>query len=208
MPLISIQEMIPGIRIALWKPAENSEELLSILGNAHLYESIITSCKTEKRKIEKLTTRILINLLQKKETEIEYNDNGKPYLVSSSEYVSVSHTRCCIAVAISSRPIGIDVERIATKVLSLKEKFLSVSEIQSIDSNNELIHTLLLWSAKESVFKLMDATGVDFRESIHIKDFIPEISGLFTVSESHTQKCDLYTVFYKVYPQYVLTICF
>ena len=90
MPLISIQEMIPGIRIALWKPAENSEELLSILGNAHLYESIITSCKTEKRKIEKLTTRILINLLQKEETEIEYNDNGKPYLVSSSEYVSVS----------------------------------------------------------------------------------------------------------------------
>lgn len=150
----------------------------------------------------------MINLLQKKETEIEYNDNGKPYLVSSSEYVSVSHTRCCIAVAISSRPIGIDVERIATKVLALKEKFLSVSEIQSIDSNNELIHTLLLWSAKESVFKLMDATGVDFRESIHIKDFIPEISGLFTVSESHTQKCDLYTVFYKVYPQYVLTICF
>ena len=147
-------------------------------------------------------------MLQKKETEIEYNDNGKPYLVSSSEYVSVSHTRCCIAVAISSRPIGIDVERIATKVLALKEKFLSVSEIQSIDSNNELIHTLLLWSAKESVFKLMDATGVDFRESIHIKDFIPEISGLFTVSESHTQKCDLYTVFYKVYPQYVLTICF
>ena len=72
MPLISLQEMIPGVRIALWKPAETSEELLSILGNTHLYESIMTSCKTEKRKIEKLTTRILINLLQKGETEIKY----------------------------------------------------------------------------------------------------------------------------------------
>ena len=131
MPLISIQEMIPGVRIALWKPEETPEELLSILGNTHLYESIMTSCKTEKRKIEKLTTRILINLLQKGEAEMKYNDNGKPYLVSSSEYISVSHTQCCIAVAISSRPIGIDVERIATKVLALKEKFLSVSEISA-----------------------------------------------------------------------------
>ena len=97
--------MIPGVRIALWKPEETPEELLSILGNTHLYESIMTSCKTEKRKIEKLTTRILINLLQKGEAEMKYNDNGKPYLVSSSEYISVSHTQCCIAVAISSRPI-------------------------------------------------------------------------------------------------------
>ena len=39
MPLISIQEMIPGVRIALWKPEETPEELLSILGNTHLYES-------------------------------------------------------------------------------------------------------------------------------------------------------------------------
>ena len=147
-------------------------------------------------------------MLQKGEAEIKYNDNGKPYLVSSSEYISVSHTQCCIAVAISSRPIGIDVERIATKVLALKEKFLSVSEIQSIDSNKELIHTLLLWSAKESIFKLMDATGVDFKKSIHIKKFIPEVSGLFVISESHTQKHNFYTIFYKVYPQYVLTICF
>ena len=208
MPLISIQEMIPGVRIALWKPEETPEELLSILGNTHLYESIMTSCKTEKRKVEKLTTRILINLLQKGEAEMKYNDNGKPYLVSSSEYISVSHTQCCIAVAISSRPIGIDVERIATKVLALKEKFLSVSEIQSIDSNKELIHTLLLWSAKESIFKLMDATGVDFKKSIHIKKFIPEVSGLFVIGESHTQKHNFYTIFYKVYPQYVLTICF
>ena len=189
MPLISIQEMIPGVRIALWKPEETPEELLSILGNTHLYESIMTSCETEKRKTEKLTTRILINLLQKGEAEIKYNDNGKPYLVSSSEYISVSHTQCCIAVAISSRPIGIDVERIATKVLALKEKFL-------------------MWSAKESIFKLMDATGVDFKKSIHIKKFIPEVSGLFVIGESHTQKHNFYTIFYKVYPQYVLTICF
>ena len=28
MPLISIQEMIPGVRIALWKPEETPEELV------------------------------------------------------------------------------------------------------------------------------------------------------------------------------------
>ena len=47
MPLISIQEMTPGVRIALWKPEETPEELISILGNTHLYESIMAPCKTE-----------------------------------------------------------------------------------------------------------------------------------------------------------------
>ena len=208
MPLILIQEIIPGIRIALWKPEENVEELGSILGHTPLYTSIQTSCIAEKRKIEKLISRHLTNLLQGRECEIKYHNNGKPYLESPSEHISISHTQNCIAVAVSDRPVGIDVEKIAPKVLGLKKKFLNDAEIDAINPNNELIHTLLLWSAKESVFKRMNATGVDFKKDIHIENFIPKTSGVFTISESHSSTPHSYTVFYQTYPQYVLTICF
>lgn len=208
MPLITTQEIIPGIRIALWEPTESSDELLSILNNNTLYIPIIESCKTEKRKIEKLVSRYLLNLLQKKECKIHYNNNGKPYLDSSSQYISISHTQTCIAVAIANHPIGIDVEKIATKVLGLKKRFLSDTEIHAIDPNNELIHTLLLWSAKESVFKRIDATGIDFRKDIHIEKFTPTANGFFNTQVSYPQKQNSYTIFYTVFPQYVLTICF
>ncbi|WP_455497402.1 4'-phosphopantetheinyl transferase superfamily protein [Coprobacter sp.] len=207
MPLISIQEIIPGIKIALWKPEENSEELLSLL-NSSRYRELAASCKTEKRKIEKLSSRLLTNLLQKKETDIFYDNNGSPYLPESSEYISISHTQNCIAVAISSHPVGIDVENIAPKVLLLKEKFLNETEIKSIDPGNELIHTLLLWSAKESVFKRMHSSGINFKQNIHISDFIPGKQDLFYARETHTPQQNTYQIHYKVYPRFILTICF
>lgn len=206
MPLIPIQETIPGIKIALWKPEETSEELLSLLNDSR-YGKIAASYKTEKRKIEKLAARLLTNLLQEKETDILYDDNGSPYLPESSEYISISHTQNCIAVAISSHPVGIDVEQIAPKVLCLKEKFLNDQEIRSIDPDNELIHTLLLWSAKESVFKRMHSSGINFKEDIHIQNFIPGRNDFFKVRESHTPQQNTYRVFYKIYPRFVLTVC-
>lgn len=207
MPLISIQEIIPGIKVALWKPEESPEELLSLLNDSR-YKELATSCKTEKRKIEKLTSRLLTNLLQKKKTDILYAENGYPYLSESSEYISISHTHGCIAVAISPSPVGIDVEQIAPKVLHLKEKFLNDPEIRSIDPENELIHTLLLWSAKESVFKRMHSSGIDFKQDIHIQNFIPVKESSFKVRESHTPQQNIYQISYKVYPQFILTICF
>ena len=73
-----------------------------------------------------------------KDIKIEYKENGKPYLKDCKLYYNISHTKKYVAVVVSDREVGIDVETIrerwikryqqlenlANKILSNKEKII------------------------------------------------------------------------------------
>lgn len=44
--------------------------------------------------------------------KVKFNPNGKPYLVGNKKYFSLSHSFDKVAIAIDSKPIGIDIETI------------------------------------------------------------------------------------------------
>lgn len=201
---------------------KNSETLLSQLEYKDRYFPYIEKM-TEKRKCEWLTVRNLLKNLSGEEKEIAYQPNGKPYLSDHSYHVSISHTNYkgiagkntngsllgYVAMVLSKeKEVAIDIEMISPRVLKIKDRFLTKDEAKVISVNNEIIHSLLHWSAKESVYKILDAENVDYQSQIHISPFEPVMGewSNFEAYETRTEKRQVFCVHYLVHEDYVLTV--
>ena len=62
--------------------------------------------------------------------KVEKDENGKPYLINSDKYISVSHQGNWTLIAISDSPVGIDVEKIKKYKESLP-KYLGLNNENS-----------------------------------------------------------------------------
>jgi 4'-phosphopantetheinyl transferase EntD len=199
---------------------KDSATLLSQLAHADRYLPFIASM-TEKRKCEWLTVRALLKTLSGEEKEISYLPNGKPFLSDHSYHISVSHTGCRAAdhacngkpsgyaamVLNKEKQVAIDIETISPRILKIKDRFLNREETGAIAADAEIVHLLLHWSAKESVFKILDAENVDFQSKIHIRPFRPAIGAWdsFEACETRTEKQTVFRVHYFAGEHYVLT---
>lgn len=188
--------------IGVWKIEETREELLSALSHHDWVENIY-SIKSESRVLEILSARLLIKELSGEEKQVYYNPSGKPYLTDKSFHISVSHTKKFVAVAINKeKPIGLDIEQISDKIKRVQSRVIGKGEY--IDKNNELVHLLLHWSAKEAMFKFLDADSIDFREHLFVGNFIPGQKGIFEASEYRTGSGHQFKAYYKVEPDFIM----
>ncbi|MCP9612890.1 4'-phosphopantetheinyl transferase family protein [Coprobacter tertius] len=209
MSLLFSGNIGPEIHVELWKPEENTDTLLSLLGNRPVYTTLIKDFSNEKRKIEKLTVNLLLKRIFGYDINIKYSGTGRPYLENETCEISISHTRHCIAVAMHTKEkIGVDVETIQPRIKNIQSRVLNTDEIHSIQPENELIHSTLLWSAKEAIFKASDVTDVDFKDNICLSFFIPETKGIFDAEIKHPKLYKRFKIFYTIYPEFVFTLCY
>lgn len=124
-------------------------------------DSQITSCKSN-------TYREIINNI----TEQCYNEkvnrrqNGSPYFASNNKFISISHTLAYVATCVSESSCGIDIEKSDRNAEKIARKFCKESEIiiaQEIYPKNA---HLLIWCAKEALYKRFSRDGAEF-----LKDF-------------------------------------
>ena len=162
--------------IAIWHKIETIEELKTILKEKSIINSIEARYTNPKRQIEQLISHILIKHLLGKAKEIKHHANGAPYIENSEEkFVSISHSKKSIAVAISSIPIGIDIEEIDRKQYSLLKKFTTPNEQLWVESSNDKqLISAIIWSAKEAIYKLANIDGLLFESEIEITPFNPD----------------------------------
>jgi len=78
-------------------------------------------------------------------------------------------------------------------------------ERSSVEAGDEIYALLLHWSAKETMFKLMEHSDVDFLDHLHILPFIPTDSGEMKAVEYRTEMRHTFQVSYYTHPDYVLT---
>ncbi len=162
----------------------------------------------EHRRCEWLSVRLLLKKMLGEEIEIAYLPSGKPYLTDSSYYISISHTKGYVAaIASQTRRVAIDIEQIATRVERVKERFMSEEEIANLSTTEPLIHLLLHWSAKESLFKLLDESKIEFKTQLHVRPFAPVLNkeSSFEAYETRTERKGEFVINYIVIEQYVLT---
>lgn len=101
--------------------------------------------------------------------EVERQANGKPFLSTESAHISISHTGDYIAfIGSTSRSCGIDIEHISRKTAHLSKRYTTDEEIAICSPFFALNPTLLIWCAKEALYKYIDTEGVDFRDDLHI----------------------------------------
>jgi phosphopantetheinyl transferase len=195
-----------GAIIGIWKMEETTEELLSFFsGKKSEYSAEITRFRYPKRKQEFLSVRLLLKELTGTENRIFYNPDGSPSLVDNNLKISISHTNGYASVILHpSANVGLDIEQKRDKILHLKHKFLGQKELENLDTSCELEHLLLHWSAKETMFKMMGETDVDFISHLHISPFLPSREGTIHSLETKSQKQQRFSLDYKIHDDYVL----
>ncbi|MDO5522553.1 MAG: 4'-phosphopantetheinyl transferase superfamily protein [Bacteroidia bacterium] len=195
-----------GGLIGIRKINDNADTLLNLLPPNQQIEAEkhISKMRSERRIIEWLTTRVLLFELLHEDKIIGNLPDGKPFLLDKSYNISISHTRNYAAILLHKHAsVGIDVETVSGRVSRLADKFISPDEY--IDSSRKIIHQLLHWSAKETLFKLMEENEIDFKEHLHIQPFTPQQKGIFQAFESKTGQQQAFQIHYEVFPDVVLT---
>jgi phosphopantetheinyl transferase len=186
---------------------EDSESLLARLTHKEWYLPFIEKM-AENRKCEWLAVRVLLKDLLKEEKKILYHPSGKPYLSDNSYHISISHTKGYAAVILNKKKeVAIDIEKIAPRIENIRSRFVNEKEEKALSKENERIHLLLYWSAKESIFKILDNENIDFKSQLHTCPFDPVVNEWadFKAYETRTGKQNEYTVQYFVHEDYVLT---
>lgn len=100
-----------------------------------------------------------------------YKDShGKSYSMDGYGHVSLSHcTQVAAAIFHRDMPVGIDLEMIREKTVTVGHKFLQEEELEFLE-RDVLLHTIA-WSAKESIFKCQGRKGISLREHISLQPF-------------------------------------
>lgn len=101
------------------------------------------------------------------------NEFEKPYLIGVKDFhFNISHAGDWVAVAIDSRPVGIDVERIQYMEPEVSEHIFSREEHLDIRSHEEPeSYFFTIWTLKESYIKWL-GRGTDYPlDAFHIKVF-------------------------------------
>lgn len=188
----------------IWQITEEPDQMLSLLEKKELYLPYLETITNKTRKQEWLAARLLLKELSGEELLIRYHSNGMPYLPDSQYNISISHTKGYVAVILTEeKAAGIDIEYRSGRALKLKARFMSEKELNALSSGQEEVQTLLHWSAKEVLFKMMGEEDVDFRQHLHIEPFPLETEGVIKAYETRTTKLAVFTLSYEVKGEYV-----
>ena len=193
-----------GATIVLWQLTENEQTIATLLSEKErtiIYTKNLTQNRCSDRR------EALWSIKKKKQTlhdDITYTAEGKPHLLRKSGHISISHTKEWVAVAYHPfLPIGIDIERIGEKIEKVAPRVFNAPEL-NISSENRKKWLHICWSAKEALFKVIPETGIDFREHLHIVPALLTEEGYLSAWETRTEATKAYTVWYRIYDDFVL----
>ena len=85
-----------------------------------------------------------------KSINLDYGENGKPYIQGNELYFSLSHSGNMACCAVSKIEIGVDIEQISRANPKIEERIFTESERRHIKSDSDFIR---LWTLKESYMK-------------------------------------------------------
>ncbi len=158
-----------------------------------------------KRTIEKMAALYVVrNVLKDESIEIFYKENGKPYL-NTNKFISISHSHEWLAVLFSdAKECGIDLEKVRPKILNIKEKYLSDTELEEL-KNAPIEKYTLYWCAKEALYKACGISGLLFAEQIFIEPFIyAQQGGKIKAQINHVTFEKKVTLHYAILDDYIL----
>ena len=149
------------------------------LGLLHLPDYSVFTGVTTKRELEKNATAFLLEKLFGKPVNLTYNEEGKPQLKEETCHISISHSHDKLVIICNTQcDTGIDVELIRDKVLKIKDKFLSVPELDEAKNNVEKL--IIYWAAKETLYKIYGLKEVEFTKHLFVHPFTLHETGTLT----------------------------
>ena len=177
MPLIVKEKISSNTEYFIWHVTEEANFFLKqlVLDNfeQEYYERLIPRKRTEF-----IAGRFLLHhaLGSKNRIFLDISPSGKPFLKDKSYEISLSHSSEYVAVVLSDRLVGIDIQQANPKLERIKGKFISDEEFDWFKDqiDFDLIHHF--WGAKEALFKAYGNGKVEFRRDLKITQLPVELS--------------------------------
>ena len=100
-----------------------------------------------------------------------YDTFGKPHL-KDGKYISITHSYTFSAVVVSSRAVGVDIEKQREKIIKIAPKFIGYETTYLGENDPILIQKLTwIWCIKESLYKLYATPGMVFKKHFLVVPF-------------------------------------
>jgi 4'-phosphopantetheinyl transferase len=203
MPIKQIINHALSTKIIVWHLTESIEELLS---NLKLDEAQLNYFINlpKKKGLEYLGVKSCLKKFSV-ESKLFYNKKGKPFL-KNNQFISISHSESMVCVALSNKPIGVDIEmNHPKKIENIQSKFICDDELEWISNKpNKADYLHIIWGIKEGLYKL---NGGKFWNFLHHYQV-----GKFELIENQKIKCAIienqiktnYEAFYQKIENYFL----
>ncbi|MCC3152898.1 4'-phosphopantetheinyl transferase superfamily protein [Hymenobacter sp. BT770] len=224
MPLHSFQRLSPTAVLGLWQLTETPAELWLNLPQPDSYQPLVPATADATRLAQWLAGRVLAHcliaeLVAEPPTDlVVHNDaTGRPWLAGDARdlSLSLSHSGTWVAAVLArGGRAGVDVEMVRDKAHRLASKFLNAEEWADAQATTQAApdtasaHYTLLWSAKETLYKLAAQRGIIFKTQLLLSSFAPQESGeipaTLVLPDANTRHCICYS---QPSPGYVLTYC-
>ncbi len=143
-----------------WAKNDTAVSILSLRENHPFKETFLfddekeklSNLKNEKRRLEFCAIRFIRN--QKNiPFSIAYSPIGAPYFVGCPMHVGISHSNDLVGLALAPFKIGLDIELISDRILTIKNRFTTSQEV-ALFSYAEAINLTIIWTIKEVLYKL------------------------------------------------------
>lgn len=135
---------------------------------------------------KKLLETLMVRRILKDEFpnyKILYNER-KPYFEPNDFEISITNSFPFAALAVSKNKIGIDLERFNPKFLKLQDKFVYPEERTFIPKNQEIEYLTIIWSVKESLYKIHHSKHWSLKKHYEVFPFCTE--------NLHSVRCRVY----------------
>lgn len=138
------------------------DEKIEKTGNLIRDEEILSCTNQTVKKQKFFVWKLLLKGLELsglKASEIEFFKEPSGKWTADKIFFSLSHSKNALAVAISTAPVGVDIQKIVSTNYNLALKILNDSELEEFNSlkNTEKSDYLILkWTQKESIFKSLN----------------------------------------------------
>ncbi len=181
--------------LKLFEPAGDEYiKMLDLVGQER--KNKILSIKNNKNRLQTLFADVLLRAVlctsfgfNNRNLVFEKDSNGKPYLNERQVHFNISHSENMVAVAVSDRDIGIDLEKARQVNPKLTERYFSEKENEYISVNNENWQTRFfeVWTKKEAILK---RSGLGLRVELNkLETFEYEFVKTYNVDEFVLSVC-------------------
>lgn len=176
------------VYIAKLPPSESTEALSNIERQREINAISNERVRREKYYVWKLLERAMLQSLGVDHRSVEFKKNASGAWTCNLCEFSLSHSGNALAVALSSAPVGVDIERkrikrpeaMAKLILTPRER----EEYERVSDELKDEHLIYKWCEKEAAFKLQNK---DFFKPSEIEtaEFFSKISEIELCSEKY-----------------------
>lgn len=174
MPLYKTLTPNSQTTVKIWKITESYDDLMRPISLKPENMKRVLGMKSELHQRGFLSVRHLLAEFGYKDSDLYYDENGKPHL-KDGKHISITHSFTISCVVVSDAEVGIDIEKQRQKIGRIAHKFMDYESQYLDNTDSEYVRKLtVIWCIKESLYKLFATPGLSFLQHTLVIPFMIE----------------------------------